>query len=336
MAVITELSHSVIEEALEQYDVGQLIRFKPASQGIENTNYFISTRKSNGNQNLTIECVFTLVEELGGDEKARSTMVEILERCEDLGLPVPKLIRTRNGEFEGQVLNKPVLLCSMLSGSHVGEPAREQCAAIGRFLARFHRATLPLKDRVNPYIRDIKWLSTRREQVEEKVSSDQRFLLRHTFEIVQSLLQRNDVNALPKAVIHADLFRDNALFDTRGLTGVVDFYHAGVGYQIYDLAVAINDWCVYDGAVDEERALALLTAYNNIRPLTLGEENFLSHFLLYAALSFWLSRLIVSVREDLPPDYPIKDPVEFEHLVDRHLRRPFRLVESVSTLPSFT
>ena len=133
-------------------------------------------------------------------------------------------------------------------------------------------------------------------------------------------------------MIHADLFRDNALFDSNGLTGIVDFYHAGVGYQIYDIAVAINDWCMFEGKVDEQRALALISAYHQIRSLTPDEESFLCHFLLYGALAFWLSRLIIAVRDDLPDDYPIKDPAEFEQLVDRHLRRPFRLVESASSM----
>lgn len=332
MAVITELTHSDLENALEQYNVGVLTQFKPATQGIENTNYFISTRKGADLQGQLDEYVLTLVEELGGDSEARQIMIEMLDRCHELGLPVPVLIRTIGGDPEGRILDKPVLLCARIPGSHISHPVREHCESIGRFLARFHLAMLPMEDKVKPYIRDTDWLTNCVEQVKDKVGPEQKFLLEQTLQIVESLLNRSDVRSLPQSVIHADLFRDNALFDSNGLTGIVDFYHAGVGYQIYDIAVAINDWCVFEGKVDEQRALALISAYHQIRSLTPDEESFLCHFLLYGALAFWLSRLIIAVRDDLPEDYPIKDPAEFEQLVDRHLRRPFRLVESASSM----
>ena len=332
MAVITELTHTDVENALEQYDVGGLTQFKPATQGIENTNYFISTRKGADLQGQVDEYVLTLVEELGGDSEARRIMIEMLDRCHELGLPVPTLIRSLTGDPEGRLLDKPVLLCTRIPGSHVSHPVRGHCESIGRFLARFHLAMLPMVDKVKPYIRAVDWLTDCVDQVKDRVSPERKFLLEQSLQVVESLLNRSDVRSLPQSVIHGDLFRDNALFDSNGLTGILDFYHAGVGYQVYDIAVAINDWCVFEGKVDEQRALALIGAYNAIRSLTPVEESFLCHFLLYGALAFWLSRLIVAVREDLPEGYPIKDPVEFEQLVDRHLRRPFRLAESVSSM----
>ena len=76
-------------------------------------------------------------------------------------------------------------------------------------------------------------------------------------------------DALPRGVIHGDMFRDNVLFSERGLTGVVDFHHAATGYWIYDLAVVANDWCNDNsGVLDSDRTLALLRAYHAIRPLT--------------------------------------------------------------------
>ena len=52
--------------------------------------------------------------------------------------------------------------------------------------------------------------------------------------------------------MHADLFRDNALFDgppdAPRLSGVFDFYFAGVDHHVYSLAVCINDWCVDPGS----------------------------------------------------------------------------------------
>jgi homoserine kinase type II len=68
--------------------------------------------------------------------------------------------------------------------------------------------------------------------------------------------------ALPRANIHADLFRDNAMFEGTHLTGLIDFYNACSGPMLYDVAIALNDWCSdEEGLIDGPRARALLGAY---------------------------------------------------------------------------
>ena len=66
--------------------------------------------------------------------------------------------------------------------------------------------------------------------------------------------------ALPRGPIHADLFRDNVMFEQGRLTGFFDFYFAGVDSWLFDIAVCLNDWCVdlASGAHDAERAAAFL------------------------------------------------------------------------------
>jgi len=65
--------------------------------------------------------------------------------------------------------------------------------------------------------------------------------------------------ALPRGPIHADLFRDNVMFQGAGedleLTGFFDFYFAGVDSWLFDLAVCLNDWCIKldTGAFDAAR-----------------------------------------------------------------------------------
>jgi homoserine kinase type II len=129
---------------------------------------------------------------------------------------------------------------------------------------------------------------------------------------------------LPRSAIHADLFRDNALFveaddGSIALGGVIDFYFAGDDVWVFDLAVCLNDWCVdlADGSFDPALRDAFVSAYEEVRPLTDGERRALPLMLRAAALRFWLSRI-----DDLHRPRPAQlltphDPTHFERILKK-------------------
>jgi homoserine kinase type II len=101
---------------------------------------------------------------------------------------------------------------------------------------------------------------------------------------------------LPRGPVHADLFRDNVLFDGGSLGGFIDFYFAGFDCLLFDVAVCVNDWCIAREGADAGELQAaevreFLAAYDAVRPFTPEERAAWDVMLRAGALRFWLSRL---------------------------------------------
>lgn len=319
MAALTPLDAPELENLLARYGIGALERYWPASKGIENTNYFVRLKTNGGCKEL----VLTLLER---PASSGALMVPLLDLCERAGLPVAPVLRNREGEPTDLVNGRETLMAPRLRGRHVLNPTVRQCAAVGRFLARFHLVAAELTADAPSYPRDGAWLKDHAELARGFLPHADEALLADVVASVASMLQRDDVKALPRGVIHGDLFRDNVLFTERGLSGVIDFHHASAGYLVYDLAVAANDWCNdCEGVLDAERTLALLRSYHQIRPLTPQEIWYFPMFALYAGTAFWLSRLTVALSRDAAGSLRFKNPDEFKRIVARHATHQLHL-----------
>jgi homoserine kinase type II len=312
VAAITSLNEPDLEDLLAKYELGGLERYWPASNGVENSNYFVRVASSHGPH----EVVVTMLER---PSNLGSMLVQVLDACAEAGLPVAPIMRNKSGSPSDQINGKPTMVAPRLSGRHVVNPTVRQCESVGRFLARFHKATVSLSLRAPDHPRNEAWLVQNAERVRGYLPYSDFRLLRDTVESIGSMLRREDVKRLPRGVIHGDVFRDNVLFSERGLTGVLDFHHAAAGYWIYDLAVVANDWCNDNsGVLDSDRVLALLRAYHAIRPLTPSEVWYFPTFALYAATAFWLSRLTAAIRRAAEPQVRFNNPEEFQRIVEQH------------------
>src|SRR5690606_32311324 len=97
------------------------------------------------------------------------------------------------------------------------------------------------------------------------------------------------------------------------------FYNAASGWMLYDVAIAVNDWCLGDdGALVPRRVRALLAGYAARRPFTAAEADCWPAMLRLAALRFWLSRQIAAEEFAGQDGVLVKDPQHFARLLLQH------------------
>ena len=324
MNAVTQLDDFHLEEILSDYDVGGLLRYWPAVNGIENSNYFIKTEHREAAQaGHSQEFVLTILEQ---QPNAGAAYVPMMLALSKSGLPVAPPLANNQGAYTQDVNGKAAMLQPRLRGQHVYNPTTKQVCALARFIARMHLTIQASGIALPEYPRNAHWLNTYAAKAKAYVGFSDQTLLSDCVGKIDSLLGRSDVRSLPQGMIHADLFRDNVLYNEYGLAGVLDFHHAAQGFWIYDLAVVANDWCNDgNGMLDPERTTALLRAYHQIRPLKKEELWFFSTFALYAALTFWLSRLNVSIDRRQNSQVRAKNPDEFKRIAAHHNSHSFYL-----------
>ncbi len=305
MSVYTPVERAELERFLVGYSHSHLLDFQGISAGIENTNYFVTTERG--------EYVLTLFEQHTAGEL--HYFLDLMAFLAEHGVPCAHPLADSQGRYLRTLKGKPAALVQRLPGSSLERPVAAQCAVLGRELGRIHRIgqSFPQRRANN---RGPGWWRQMAEKLQPLLDAEDRQLLRNEL----SFQSGHRFEGLPRGVIHADLFRDNALFVDEKLTGIIDFYYACDGLLLYDLAITANDWCVDEsGKMDEERLGALIRGYRSQRPLAPGEAEAWPAITRAAALRFWLSRL-----NDLhfPREGEIthsKDPEAFKHILVAHI-----------------
>jgi homoserine kinase type II len=301
LSVYTPVSESELTAWLANYSVGRLVELQPIKAGIENTNYFVTTTQG--------RYVLTLFERLPAHELP--FYLDLMAHLARHGIPCPAPIADLADRYLRSFNGKPAALVTRLPGRSVERPSSAECAELGMLLARMHLAGRTYSAYLeNP--RGQKWWRFAAREVMSFLSVEEKILLEEEL----AFQGRHRFPDLPRGPVHADLFRDNALFADGRISGVIDFYFAGVDCLLYDVAVCANDWCLGDPAADRRlepaRARALLRGYQTVRAFSDLEREAWGPMLRAAALRFWLSRLY---------DFHLPRP---GHLVHAHDPRHFQ------------
>ena len=301
---------------MSQLGLGELTELRGIEGGIENTNYFATTDLG--------DYVLTLFERLNHEQLP--FYLYLMKHLAEKGIPVPNPAANSDGDILHTLCDKPAAVVNRLLGKSQLTPDVVHCAAVGAMMARMHLAGEDY-NRSQPNLRGLAWWNDTVPVVLPYLEEDQARLLQSELAYQNHIAQGAAYQALPKGPVHADLFRDNVMFEGEKLTGFFDFYFAGNDTWLFDLSVCMNDWCIdlNSGEHTPERALAMLNAYQEVRPLRSAERQLLPAMLRAGALRFWISRLwdfhLPREASMLKPH----DPTHFERVLRARLTSPFKL-----------
>jgi homoserine kinase type II len=339
VAVYTEVGLDEADALLRRLGLGALKALRGIEGGIENTNYFASTEGG--------EYVLTLFERLGPEQLPY--YLYLMEHLASRGIPVPAPVADPSTASYARVsgaaapcpllhhvAGKPAAVVNRLGGHSVLAPGPAHCAELGRWLARMHLAGRDFPhQQLN--LRGLAWWNETAPVVLPHLDASNAALLRAELAYQNHVAESSAYAALPRGPVHADLFRDNAMFDagtpqgvdSPRLSGVFDFYFAGTDSWLFDLAVSLNDWAIdlATGRGDAPRTGALLAAYASVRPLTAAERELLPAMLRAAALRFWISRLWDFHLPREAAMLKAHDPTHFERVLRERVRAPLAAPE---------
>ena len=318
MAVFTEVSEAEVQSFIEPLRIGRLQSLRGIGAGIENTNYFVDTDEGGW--------VLTIFERLGFEQLP--FYLRLMQHLALRGIPVPLPRANDQGDILFSLKGKPAAVVNKLQGGHQLAPDEHHCSQVGAMLARMHLVgrDFPMRQ---PNLRGLPWWEATVPLVLPFLEHETAALLRSELAFQQQLAQSAAYAELPSGPVHADLFRDNVMFDGppghEKLTGFFDFYFAGVDTWLFDLSVCLNDWCIDldTGHLNTDRAQAFVSAYESVRPLSGTERRLLPALMRAGALRFWVSRLwdfhLPREASMLKPH----DPTHFERVLRARIDQPW-------------
>ncbi|OIR07980.1 homoserine kinase [mine drainage metagenome] len=308
MAVYTEVSDEELEAFVAQYDIGAVEGCKGIAEGVENSNFLLQTERGS--------YILTLYEKRVNPDDL-PFFIGLMEHLARQGLACPTPLPGRDGRTLRELCGRPAAIISFLQGLWPRKIQAAHCAPLGRAMAEMHVAGQSYPGRRANSLGLAGWrpLFELERHRADQVKPGLEAMLAAELETLEAQWPRD----LPSGIIHADLFPDNVFFKGAAVSGLIDFYFACTDFLAYDIAICLNAWCFEpDGAFNATKARALLTGYQQVRPLSAAEFAALPILCRGAAMRFLLTRLYDWVNTPAGAFVKRKDPLEYERKLRFH------------------
>ncbi len=301
MAVYTEIGDDELRGFVAGYDIGEVLSCKGIAEGVENSNFLLTTPRGN--------FILTLYEKRVKREDL-PFFIALMDHLAHQGVACPTPVRARDGEALRELCNRPAAIVTFLNGMWPRRIDTYHCAGLGAALAGLHKAGASFGMVRSNDLGPRGWpplyaaCAARCGELQAGLSDELAAEL--------AALGAAWPDDLPRGTIHADLFPDNVFFRDREVSGLIDFYFACTDFLAYDLAVCLNAWCFEtDGSFNVTKARLLVASYRKVRPLGAAELAALPFLARGSALRFLLTRLYDWLNRTEGAMVQPKDPLEY-------------------------
>jgi homoserine kinase type II len=298
MAVYTEVSDAELEAFLAEYDIGEPESFKGIAEGVENSNYLLTTTKGP---------YFVTLYEKRVDPGDLPFFLGLMDHLAARGINCPRPIHGRDGKALRTLAGRPAAITTFLQGLWPRRMTLGHCGQVGEALAALHLAGRDFELKRPNALSVAGWrplYEGSRHHIDAPLAAELKAEI--------DFFEAHWPSGLPSGVIHADLFNDNVLFLHDRLSGLIDFYFACNDAFAYDVAICLNAWCFEpDGDFNVTKARLLLAAYRAVRPLSAKELEALPLLARGSALRFLLTRLYDWLNHPAGAFVRPKDPLEY-------------------------
>jgi homoserine kinase type II len=313
MGLFTELPPEDAAAIARRYGLGDVRALTPIPAGTINSNFALETDRGR---------YFVRINE-GKREAEVAWEAALVGDLAAAGIPAPVPLAPEGGPPYLAWRDRWISVFAWCPGRHLApaEVTAAAAAALGGMLARIHVAGLAVaSSRRRPSRYGLAALEARLAQVAAAAApggphpelADVAAVLADERAVLADAATAAARDAATAGIIHADLFRDNVLWDDGSITAVLDFEQASAGSLAYDLAVCLNDWCWPAGptaGLSANLASAMVAGYQDVRALDPRDLMALPIEVRAAAWRFTLTRL---TDVYLPAvDNPDKDYREF-------------------------
>jgi homoserine kinase type II len=295
VATFTHLDLADATRIARAHGLGSCHAVLPIAAGTVNSNYFLDTDDGR---------VFVRLYEQQESEGVAYEWL-LLSHLDARGVPLPRRV---DGPAAGQlrVAGLPVAVFRRVEGEDLCQARvdADRTRAVGAVLARAAVAGQGFSP-----IREGRFRLADMERLLDAAEGAARAELSAPLARLRALgvelggALAGELNALPRGVIHGDLFRDNVLWQGGTIVALLDWESASHGILIYDLAVTLLAWCCAE-RLDWQLARAMVDGYRGVRELSHAEWTGLWWAMRLACLRFATTRISdVFLKGVYPPGY---------------------------------
>ncbi len=302
MAVYTHIAAEDMADLVLAFGAGKLVSAKGIAEGVENSNYLVET--SEGRFILTV-----YEKRVNADDLP--FFLSLIDHLADNGCPVPRARHTSDGARTIRWEGKFIALIEFAAGLSVSHPTPAQARAVGVALGQVHRAAESFPMSRPNSLGPEGWFALA-DRCGDDLNAIQAGLKERVAQECAFLNARWPV-ALPRSVIHADLFPDNVLMVGDKVGALIDFYFACTELRAWDVAVTHAAWSFEADGTGFNRQVgdALLAGYQESFGLSDAESTAFPILARGACLRFLLTRAWDWLNTPADALVTRKDPLAF-------------------------